>query len=250
MRFGLAAAIVLLAFPSASPADSAAEKLEDACKKTGDKIGAVLDKEVTGISSDRLIRAYKSNTVDADDHFKGKMLCVSGTVRKVDKELDGSAVLILDPFDDRLWPGEVRGVYKAGYESMLKGIRPGEISMVVGVCAGGGLFDTVRIEECGPPEVEYAKKVRAFEKKKADEAAERQERRQKEREDEHQKFLQHQAEEKRKRRPTAAANKLKLAKKLNAPGKRRVYREWLQRVVDQYPETDAAKEARELLEAE
>ena len=250
MRTGLAAVFVLAAVAHSCLAASSAEKLEDACKKAGEKFGAVIGKKVIGVSPDRLIRAYKSNAVDADDYYKDEILCVSGTVRKIDKDLGGSAVVILEPFDDRLWPGEVRGVYKPGYESMLKGIRPGEITAVVGVCAGGGLFDIVTIEECGPPEAEYAKKIEAFEKKKATEAAARQEQYQKDKEAAHRKLLEYQAEEKRKKRPAAAAGKLKLAKSLKAAGKEEGYRKWLKQIVEQYPETDSAEEARKLLEGE
>ena len=241
----LAASILSLAVILIAEAASATtlSDIEREMEYRGKRATRVMGRTVVGLTADKLIRAYKSNEVSADAAVKDRIVWVCGVLRKVQKAIDGKPQSIIDPFDDSLWPGTVVCNFEGGYEDVVGELQAGNVVATMGICEGAALLDSVTISGCGPYYREYAKKLPDFEQQ---EAALNKEQSRK-REAQHAAELQRLADEKRKKRPAAAAAKLKLAKKLKYAGKDEGYRKWLKQIVDQYPETDAVTEARELL---
>jgi hypothetical protein len=162
----------------------------------------------------------------------------------VQKDITGSPQVILDPFDEDLWPGSILCEVESGYEQGVSKLQSGDIARIMGICEGNRLLGTITISGCGPHDEKYERLLVKDQEKQAARDRELAERRAAEEAEE----MRALAEENRRKRPSYAANKLRLAKNLKNAGKDDGYRKFLTQIVEQYPETDAAREAGELLD--
>ena len=102
--------------------------------------------EYIEISAVDLLIAYEENGVAADSLFKGKMLKVTGIVRKIDKDIFDDAYVALQ--DDRRKHSiiGVRCYFENDMLDKLAELTPGDEVVITGKCTGSSL--DVTLEHC------------------------------------------------------------------------------------------------------
>jgi len=91
-----------------------------------------------------LVRYYKANEVRADHEIKGKILCVSGTIRDIGRELMGGAYIAFEGPDDEL--GLVQCLFNEDEEQALVHATVGSKRTICG--EGSGLMMNVLLRNC------------------------------------------------------------------------------------------------------
>lgn len=274
-RYWTLTIFVLLAFAqatiSAEQSDEQYIKEQDALsKKMGQMYAEVLGRDVVGVWAAKLVKEYVENPVRADSRYKGKLLCVCGEFeRLVAKNGESRAYVVLrvpDVHEDfaTLAKYKILGRYNKINDPKLLKLESDDLTNLLGVCIGLHeiLSDTcVCIDDCDKLWAEFANKSYAWEAKKKEEekaekvadaerqaadaklAAERRAMAEKLRA----KDAAIRAEAAQRKREAAADGMLRIAKKFTSEGKDSLGKEWLTKLVKKYPNTDAAKEAGELL---
>lgn len=213
-----------------------------------DKLHKVTGRRTAPIYAGDLLREYSQNEVAADKNYQGNLLVVTGQVNRVVKDDDGNAKLIMtapDIEERQLFRNYlVICHFKQEDDQLLVDRKQGEFVHCAGKCLGlkeflGDVY--IYLDDCGAIEREYQRKLPEYE-------AERLASEQKAMEN-YKAFVKSVQEERAaERKQNASQGTLRLAKKFLAEADETRARDWLWKVVKKYPGTQAAKEARALLE--
>ena len=105
----------------------------------------------TGVVSDGSIdvdghsfyNEYMANPIKADEHYKGKLIKLTGRVDKIDREIFGEpyVTMAIDNFKD------IRLTFKKSEEAKVANLSKGESITVVGKCQGK-LMTSVALNDC------------------------------------------------------------------------------------------------------
>lgn len=86
---------------------------------------------------------YMANPIKADEHYKGKLIKLTGRVDKIDREIFGEpyVTMAIDNFKD------IRLTFKKSEEAKVANLSKGESITVVGKCQGK-LMTSVALNDC------------------------------------------------------------------------------------------------------
>lgn len=97
------------------------------------------------ITSNKLIAAYKSNEVAADEIYKGKLLQVTGEVGSIKKDILDNLYVTLKS-DERFSFVSVQCYFTKAFTKRLTKLKKGQKLTVTGRCKG--LMGTISIKDC------------------------------------------------------------------------------------------------------
>lgn len=86
---------------------------------------------------------YMANPIKADEHYKGKLIKITGRVNRIDREIMGQPYVTfeIDNFKD------IRLTFKKSEEAKVANLSKGESITVVGECQGK-LISSVALRDC------------------------------------------------------------------------------------------------------
>ncbi|GEM_PF-1803138 len=137
---------------TASEVSSSTVSLTSAGQENYNKIKAKVESEAEASSDDgpiivdykTLHKEYQDNPINADEKYKGKQVTVTGSISKIDREINQEPYIIFEisPFN------EIRMDFSQDKESDIASLKKGEKVTVTGTCEGTLLSTSVMLDDC------------------------------------------------------------------------------------------------------